>query len=246
MGTVGFGLSSGGGGSSAFTPTDLSGLKLWLKADSLSLNDGDPVSTWTDSSGNGNDGAGSLTARPLYKTGVYNSLPMVRGDGSNDFLTVSRNAGLEPNAVTIFAVFRASSSPAGFSHLFSKPVGSDYSWGFNCDVSSNFRAFAHAASTGFVLTSSQAAASVWNGVPHVACLKANGSNLNLYFDGHNFGDVTASGNVQYDTGDIHLFGDGASLNAAADIGEVLIYNTALSDVNRWKVLGYLGVKWGVA
>lgn len=37
----------------AFSPSDISGLSAWYKPESLQLNNNDPVSSWTDSSGNG-------------------------------------------------------------------------------------------------------------------------------------------------------------------------------------------------
>jgi hypothetical protein len=66
------------------SPDAVSGLALWLKADALSLNDGDPVSTWTDSSGNGRNLTAASTARPTYKTtaGLFpTNKPVVRFDG---------------------------------------------------------------------------------------------------------------------------------------------------------------------
>ena len=63
-----------------FAPTDIAGLTLWLKADSIvGLNDGDAVSTWSDSSGNGNDGTQAVGAnRPTYQTNEVNNLPAVQ------------------------------------------------------------------------------------------------------------------------------------------------------------------------
>ena len=71
----------------SFSPTDIAGLKLWLKADSLVLSDNDPVSTWADSSGLGNNVTGAGGARPLYKTNIQNGLPAIRFDGTDDTLT---------------------------------------------------------------------------------------------------------------------------------------------------------------
>ena len=76
------------------TPSSFSGLQGWWKADSLSLNDNDPVSSWTDSSGNGRTLTGTLTQRPLYKTNLYNGLPAVRWDGSNDRLEMAAEHSL--------------------------------------------------------------------------------------------------------------------------------------------------------
>ncbi len=62
----------------SFLPTDVAGLKLWVKADSLALNDGDPVGTWADQSGNGNDLVQATAAKkPTYKANILNGLPVV-------------------------------------------------------------------------------------------------------------------------------------------------------------------------
>lgn len=62
----------------AFSPSDIEGLVLWLKADAIEgVDDGDPVTVWSDSSGNENDatsGANALT----YLTNVQNGKPAVR------------------------------------------------------------------------------------------------------------------------------------------------------------------------
>jgi hypothetical protein len=42
------------------------------------LNDGDPVTTWTDSSGNGHDATRTGSARPIFKHGILNGKPVVR------------------------------------------------------------------------------------------------------------------------------------------------------------------------
>lgn len=72
-----------------FNPSKISGLKLWLKANAITgLNDGDPVGTWLDSSGSGNDVTQSTSgSKPLYKTGIINGLPTVLFDGSDDFMS---------------------------------------------------------------------------------------------------------------------------------------------------------------
>lgn len=75
----------------------------WLRADSLGLNDGDAVSTWTDEMGAyGMTGGGGGTS-PTFKTGIVNSLPVVRFDGG-DYMTSSASASLAER--TIFAVVR--------------------------------------------------------------------------------------------------------------------------------------------
>jgi hypothetical protein len=59
------------------------GLLLWYQADTLSgLNDNDPITTWPDASGGGNNATASGATRPLYRTNIINSLPAVRFIGT--------------------------------------------------------------------------------------------------------------------------------------------------------------------
>lgn len=75
---MGIDLGSGaGGGGASGTPI------LWMKADSLSLNDGDPVSSWVSSEGNSRNLTAADAKRPTFKTSIQNSLPAVRFNGSN-------------------------------------------------------------------------------------------------------------------------------------------------------------------
>lgn len=83
-------------------------LYAWYKADTLSLSNNDPVSTWPDSSGNGNDLTSSGGTRPTFKTGIQNSMPAVLFSGSQNM----KNTTLSPvigTPFSIFAVFNATS-----------------------------------------------------------------------------------------------------------------------------------------
>lgn len=50
-------------------PDSLTDLQLWLRAESLALNDNDEISTWEDESGNNRDvtGVASPTLKPIYR-----------------------------------------------------------------------------------------------------------------------------------------------------------------------------------
>ena len=50
------------------------------------LSDGDPVSTWTDRSGSGNNATQSGSARPTFETGEQGGNPTIRFDGADDNL----------------------------------------------------------------------------------------------------------------------------------------------------------------
>lgn len=88
-----------------FDPSTVAGMVFWFKADALVLSNNDPVATWADSSGIGNDATNAASGeRPLYKTNIVNSLPAVLFDGSDDQLQLAAIDLSGTSAVTIFAV----------------------------------------------------------------------------------------------------------------------------------------------
>lgn len=72
--------------SGAFSPSSISGLQLWFKADAQVYNDAgstlasnnDNVHQWNDLSGNGRT-ASVGASFPVFKTAIINGLPVVRG-----------------------------------------------------------------------------------------------------------------------------------------------------------------------
>ncbi len=101
---------------SSFTPTQLTGLKLWYKPRSLGLNDGDAISTNTDNSGNGWDATATTTARPTFKTAIVNGLAIARYNGTANVMTVAAGAlGITNNvgSATIVGVLSTTTVSAG-------------------------------------------------------------------------------------------------------------------------------------
>lgn len=73
-------------GSSAFSPTQLSGLGIWFDiSQETGLSNSDPMSTLHDWSGNSYNCTGTTTTRPLYKTAIQNGKPAALFDGTDDF-----------------------------------------------------------------------------------------------------------------------------------------------------------------
>ncbi len=105
---LGLGVTHTGG---VFTPLKLPGLELWLDASQIvGLNDGDPVATWSDLSGNGNHATQATgSKRPLWKTAIVNGRAVVRPDGVDDYLaTASASPTLaQPGTVYIVGALAA-------------------------------------------------------------------------------------------------------------------------------------------
>jgi|ERR1044071_3646032 hypothetical protein len=64
----------------------LTGLYGWYRADALTLDDSDPVTSWEDESGQGNDLAQAGSASIIYVTNALNGLPIVRFVPSASFV----------------------------------------------------------------------------------------------------------------------------------------------------------------
>ncbi|MAY82597.1 MAG: hypothetical protein CMP59_00525 [Flavobacteriales bacterium] len=80
---------------------------LWLDANDLLLNNGDPVNTWPDKSGNNNDAIQSTsTNQPTFVLSATNNRSALNFDGSNDFFNLGNH--ITSNAITFFAVYQTS------------------------------------------------------------------------------------------------------------------------------------------
>lgn len=68
--------------------TQLTNCYAWYKSESLSsvYANGDPISSWSDSSGNGRDISNTLTARPTAVANAFGTYMAADFDGSNDYL----------------------------------------------------------------------------------------------------------------------------------------------------------------
>jgi len=92
---------------SASGPTlpNVPGLILWLKADAITgLTDGQTATSWADSSGNGNNYAGSAN-KPVYKTNRLNGYPSVFFTAASQ-QRLTRNPINTGNAFSWFLVFK--------------------------------------------------------------------------------------------------------------------------------------------
>jgi len=78
-------------------PRLVPGMSAWFKADAQAYADGLTMTTWTDSSGNGNNLSLSYGTKPVFRAGIVNGKPVAR------FTRVSASDGLYSNSVTGFS-----------------------------------------------------------------------------------------------------------------------------------------------
>src|SRR5262249_32030307 len=92
-----------------FSPASIAGIGLWVRTDAGLLADAaGRVSVWPDQSGTGNDLAQStLTSQPVLVRDAVNGFPVLRFDGSNDWLNFTSR--FDKNIRAIFAVLKENS-----------------------------------------------------------------------------------------------------------------------------------------
>jgi len=111
-------------GLTRWAPTEMgSGLKLWLKADALALNNDDLVNTWTDSSGSGNHATAAGALRPTYKSAAsvlgpdsVGTAPAVLFNGTGNGMVTPAIDMTGTSGITIWLVATAADDTN--THLF--------------------------------------------------------------------------------------------------------------------------------
>lgn len=223
-------------------PSRISGLQLWLKADSIAgLNDGDALTTWVDQSGVGNNVTQATTAnKPLYKTNIVNSLPVVRFDGSNDFMSVATPV-ITGGAYSMFIVFKSTITAARINPFY---VGSNSGvdgYGFEIDIG-GLRNIIHRGIAFLVGGSATTNFEIW-----AAIRTTTGPLAALYINGTDDSVTNGTSAIVTPTA-ITVVGaiDNLATNPLpGDISEIIVYDSALSDANRDSIETYLGTKYNI-
>ncbi len=211
-----------------FQVSDISGLQMWLKPESLSSGS---ISSWTDSSGLGNHATqGTGANQPTVQNSAINGYKAARFDGANDTLGVALGADASR---TYFVVTRVNtlsdSSVLGWGNNFGRLAAIDGSttWKYGVNEATS------QVNLGGTVTN-------WN----LLTLRLNSaSSLDAYLNGDSATSFDPSNLITTATNlTIGGRGDGgAFLNG--DVAEVIVFNTALSNTDRDKVLGYLSNKY---
>lgn len=221
-----------------FSPADISGLKLWLKAATIGGSDNDPVSSWLDSSGTSNNASQATSGfRPLYKTNIVNSLPVVRFDGTDDYMSFGTSPGTVCTAFVVAALGDVAANQIAFAIILFTPG----IWLSARVSSTNWGSFTGNGemSAGEVLTNG-----TFNDL-EVTSTTSGSPETKLYRNGTQKASTGASC-----TGASGQF-IGADANGApirffkGDIAEIIMYDTVLSSGNRASVEAYLATKYAL-
>ena len=219
------------------------GLVLWLDALAItSLGDGCSVSEWADRSVNGNNATqGTSDKQPTYVMNGLNGLPVVRFDGSNDFL-ITENVSLG-NSISVFAVVKAEDKMSGDPHdwKYNQGIVTQYKDGrYILDINST--------ATGFQFydgswIKAYADATNWQ---LYGAIREYGLTNRLYINGAKVASQSTSVGTPGSTNPIKIgFSGDYSRYLKGDIAEILVYSRALSDSEREMVETYLKAKYDI-
>ncbi len=225
---------------------DLANLKLWLKADAGVTQTAGSVSGWNDQSGNLNHAQQPLAAQqPLLVANQLNGRPVLRFDGTDDFLAAASSPTLANTGdISSFFVVKFDDFDT-YRTVWAKTEA-------HLPRSTDFYT---QPGTGLPLIYRGGAAEVQNVVSGAALTAGEfavvgfdmaGTDVHHFLNGALTGGGTITAALQ-DTGKPLLIGqrDDAVTRTKGDVAEIVIYNSALSDTDRAQVVTYLGKKYGI-
>lgn len=225
------------------TPGDYStNLELWLKADAISgLSDGNPIGTWSDSSGLGANATASSTQRPTYKTGVLNGMPVARFGGSQFMTSGAPSYGA---AQTIVAVVK--STNLGATNTIRGGGGGTGGLQFRIEAASNpsYLRFVKESIADIGSGSTTIAASTWHVVTGTWDDAANTYAFTI--DGVAAGSGSSAVNLTLFTSTTIGAANSGGEAFVGDIAEMAAWSRVLNSTELSAVTSGLASKWGLA
>lgn len=233
-----------------FTPTQVSGLNLWVEANNPAGTGVQPaaasaVSTWADISGRSNNSTqGTAANQPTYQTNIQSSKSGILFDGTNDNLA-GTIAGLAANpAYSIFYVWklnRTTSTNVAFGIGNANGSGLTSGTGQN-ESGAKFNVFDWGGE--------EAIYSLNDTNPHyMTATRNNSTNVHaIYVDGN---PQTSSASAPIALTVSNNFTLGSHTNPSFPfymqgyIMELLYYNVEVSSADRINIQNYLKTKWGL-
>jgi signal peptidase len=204
------------------------------KADALNLNDGGAVSSWTDSSGNGRDiSQPDPSKQPVYARNILSGYPVVRFDGSDDYLSRAGFPLTQP--YMLFVVFKlAATGPIQVITTGNISTGTSINgtlfW-------QNPHLYFNSGNQEMIPNPLSADSFKYY------TIKVNGPSSYWRINGASQTGINPGMNPMSDLG-VGIWGDGQYwLNG--DIAELLFYSEDMSDSNRDIVEQYLRSKYGL-
>lgn len=256
-----------------WTPNILSELFAWYKADSLSLADGDPISTLADSDSGTYTLTASGSARPTYTANALNGLPVITFSGAQWLTSGTTNSWAflnQSTGGTFIAVWKAGAvaNPNTLYGLYGNNAGSVAA---NQGIYCIFDDRAAVPRNEMIALVQRNSTGGGTGNDFYLSTLADGSfppnTPNLLSTCHDGANATAASKLLAGVNGGAMSGNNASTKTVSTsnpsyafqlgavgnnifpltgyIAEVCIFNSILSSTNRQLTEGYLAWKWGI-
>jgi hypothetical protein len=225
-----------------FKPTDIAACSLWLDAADRSTFtlSGLNILQWNDKSGLGRN-ATAVGTIPLSSSINGISTPGYSLNNNTYFSGTSINTG---TTLSAFAVYIQNANSTGNNRIVSLGTIGTLDWNNISSISAilmigpNFVSYRNSNQLGTIAGTF--------GVPSLSSSISTGQSNTFYLNGRAGTTVASSGNFNYSTYFIgSTVGEQNFSALSGTVGEVILYNTALTDPQREKVEGYLAQKWGL-
>lgn len=238
-------------GSAPFSPTDLTGLSLWLKADAGVTLSGANVTGWADQSGNGNNASANSGQEPTFISSFSNSKPAIEFDGQGQVVQIADANSLDFLNMSSFVVLKYIGQGTGNNIVYIKNADSGSPadpamYGLIGANGDNLVSFS--VNVGG-WADYETSISIANSVPKILSMTYDGTDQNVYSNGAFSNIFNIGGNIATSTGLLQIGGYNQSFNAAeyfyGQIAEVIMYNRAVTGTERQQVEAYLNTKYAI-
>ncbi len=226
-------------------------IQLWLRADAgtNTTTNGDPITSWIDQSGNGNDASSGTS--PNFNSINNNFNPSINFDASNsEFLTIANDANLDTEEHAVFVIGTLSTGSGSYAPFIVKTGTYNWAdgWGItrnNSDTETQY--FRHGWNSG----NNSISRTITNDVPFIHTAFTDATNYDYFLNLTPSTSQTKPASALNTVDELYL---GASPDGAGTgtqdylngtISETIVFSSALSIAERERVASYLAIKYGI-
>jgi len=238
-------------GSAPFSPTDLTGLSLWLKADAGVTLSGANVTAWADQSGNGNNASANSGQEPTFISSFSNSKPAIEFNGTTQIIQIADANSLDFLNMSSFVVLKYLGQGTGNNIVYIKNAnaGSPADPAMYGLVGANVETLVSFSQNVGGWADYETSISITNTVPRILSMIYDGADQNVYSNGGFSNTFSIGGNIATSTGLLQIGGYNQSFDAAeyfyGQIAEVIMYNRGVTGTERQQVEAYLNTKYAI-
>ena len=237
--------------SAPFSPADLTGLSLWLKADAGVTLSGSDVTAWADQSGNGNNARSSPGSRPTFVSPFSNGKPAIEFDGQGQIMQIADANSLDFLNMSSFIVLEYIGQGTGNNIVYIKNAnaGDPEDQAMYGLIGSNGETLVSFSMNVGGWSDYQTSISIANAIPKILSMTYDGTDQNVYSNGGFSDTFSIGGDIATSTGLLQIGGYNQSFDAAeyfyGRIAEVIMYDRAVNGAELQQVETYLNAKYAI-